>query len=163
MRNYSLPPFWGRMTHQAHRWQPGWGCWSSRLLSASSRQHRGTGGNAQPTPQARCSQLPPENRRRKAVPWSCMPGMLPFPGGPGPSPHGPLGLQCAGGCAQRSWPGWDWRYFPAGASPCLCGQCELHSEVGSGHPGTQSETKEQGSLLNPTSHFTEKEGETQRG
>ena len=93
----------------------------------SSRQHRG--GTALPGP--------------GPIPWSCTPGTPPFPEGPAPFPCGPLGLRCAGGCARQWWPGWGWHYFLAGASPCLCGRCELHSEVGSGHPGTQSGNKEQ--------------------
>lgn len=97
------------------------------------------------------SQLPLGNWRKEAVPWSCMPGMLPCPEEPGPSPHGPPGLQCAGECARRWWPGWDWRYFLAEASPCLRDRCEPRSKAGSGHPGTQRENKEQGILrfLNP--------------
>lgn len=108
----------------------------------------------------------PGEQEGKAVPWSCMPGRLPFPEGPGLFPRGPLGLQCAGACARRWWPGWGWHCFPAGASPCLCGQCERHSEVGSGHPGTRREDKKNGTTLrlpNPNLHCTKEEDNAQRG
>lgn len=103
-------------------------------------------------------------QEEEAVPWSCMPGTLPFPAGPALFPRGPLELQCAGGCARQWWPGWGWHCFLAGASPCLYGQCELHSEVGSGHPETRSRKEEEGllRLTNPKLHLTKEGGDAQR-